>query len=236
MKKLIIAIDGHSSCGKSTMAKALAKKINYLYIDSGAMYRVITLFAIKQNLITNDTVNEEELKKHLSSLTISFQFNTDLNKHETYLNNENVENQIRTLEVSNQVSLVSKIGFVRDEMVRLQQDLGKGKGIVMDGRDIGTVVFPNADLKLFVTADVSIRAMRRYKELVEKGDSVTLEEVKENLEKRDLIDQSREVAPLKKAEDAYLLDNSELNQEEQLQWVINLMQKLFPENQQQFTN
>ncbi len=227
MKKLIIAIDGFSSCGKSTMAKALAKRINYLYIDSGAMYRIITLAALRNNLINNQIVDEEKLQEVLKSIEITFKFNEQIQKHESYLNGENVENEIRTITVSDNVSVISKIGFVRTEMVKQQQALGTQKCIVMDGRDIGTVVFPTAELKIFVTADPDIRAMRRYKELMEKGDSVTYEEVKANIEKRDFIDQNRDIAPLKKADDAIVLDNSNLNQEQQLEWVVNLINETF---------
>ncbi|MGE0087902.1 MAG: (d)CMP kinase [Bacteroidales bacterium] len=227
-KKIIIAIDGYSSSGKSTIAKATAKHLGYKYIDSGAMYRVVTLFAIRNNLINkaNSLVNEEELKKNLDSVHINFKINQDKNRQEIYLNNENVEDEIREMEVSNYVSFISKIKFVREKMVRIQQDLGIEKGIVMDGRDIGTVVFPNAELKIFMNANAEVRAERRYKELIEKGVSVSYEEILANVKSRDYIDETRSESPLRKAEDAIELDNSNMTEFEQLNWIIGLIEKL----------
>lgn len=227
-KKIIIAIDGYSSSGKSTIAKATAKHLGYKYIDSGAMYRVVTLFAIRNNLINkvNSLVNEEELRKHLDSVHINFKINPDKNRQEIYLNNENVEDEIREMEVSNYVSFISKIKFVREKMVRIQQELGIEKGIVMDGRDIGTVVFPHAELKIFMNAKAEVRAERRYKELVEKGVTVSYEEILANVKSRDHIDETRTESPLRKAEDAIELDNSNMTESEQLNWIIGLIEKL----------
>ncbi|MBI9067184.1 MAG: (d)CMP kinase [Salinivirgaceae bacterium] len=222
-KKLTIAIDGHSSCGKSTVAKSLAEELNYTYIDSGAMYRVVTLFCMENNLIKNDVVDEIKLQEELNNISIHFTYNKANKKYLTWLNGLLVEDKIRTIEVSNNVSVVSKIGFVRKKMVQLQQEMGKAGGIVMDGRDIGTVVFPNADLKIFMTASVNVRAERRFKELSEKGDCVSLKEVADNIEKRDYIDQNREISPLKKADDAFILDNSDLTREQQLTNIIELV-------------
>ena len=222
IKDIIIAFDGHSSCGKSTVAKAVAKKLNYTYIDSGAMYRVVTLLAMRKNLINGRNINRDLLKKELKNLHILFKTN-ELGEQQTYMNNENVEMEIRSLEVSNLVSYISELDFVRGQMVRLQQEMGKQKRIVMDGRDIGTVVFPDAELKIFMTASPQVRAERRYKELIAKGDQVSFEEVLANVEKRDYIDQHREIGPLKKAEDAVVLDNSNLTREEQLIWVLNVL-------------
>lgn len=222
---LIIALDGHSSCGKSTFAKVIAKELGYLFIDSGAMYRAVTLFAMQKGLINNGKVNQAELEKQLSNIDIDFRFIPSLQKHETYLNNENVEEKIRSMEVSSNVSEVSKIKAVRARLVALQQKLGEKKGIVMDGRDIGTVVFPNADIKIFLTASIEVRAQRRFKELSEKGDSVTLEEVKQNLAQRDHIDETREESPLKKADDALVLDNSDMTPAQQLVWFEKVLQQ-----------
>ncbi len=220
-KKLVIAIDGHSSCGKSTVAKALAKLLNYTYIDSGAMYRAITLFCISNGLIDNGIVDEVKLKDKIKDIDITFKYNSELNKHETYLNNENIEDEIRGLEVSNNVSIISKVAFVREEMVRLQQKMGDKKSIVMDGRDIGTVVFPNAEIKIFMTADVDIRAERRYKELTEKGDNISLKDIEDNIRNRDFLDETRDVSPLRKADDAIFLNNSKMTREEQLSWILD---------------
>lgn len=220
MKKITIAIDGFSSSGKSTMAKKLAKKIQYIYIDSGAMYRAVTLYCIDNNLFSEKELNIEELRKHINSIQISFQLNPDTQLPETYLNGINVENKIRTMEVSSKVSIVSTIDFVREAMVASQQALGKSKGIVMDGRDIGTVVFPDAELKIFVIASPEIRAKRRYDELKGKGMDVNYEEILNNVKERDYIDQNREVSPLRRADDAILLDNSEMSIEEQEDWLM----------------
>ena len=218
-KRITIAIDGHSSCGKSTMAKALARRIGYAYIDTGAMYRAVTLYCLEHGMINGDEVNKPRLRRHIPKIEIAFHVN-DEGKSETYLNGKNVEQEIRGMEVSNKVSLVSAIGFVRRAMVAQQQAMGRGKGIVMDGRDIGTVVFPDAELKVFVTASAEVRAERRYKELRSKGDSTTTyEEVLANVQERDLIDSTRKESPLRQAADALLLDNSNLTVEEQDEWM-----------------
>lgn len=222
MKKIVIAVDGFSSCGKSTMAKALAKELKYIYIDSGAMYRAVTLYSIQHGFFNNDVLNEEKLKASLDDIKISFKLNHDTQQPDTYLNGVNVEKEIRQMEVSNKVSIVSALKFVREKMVCLQQEMGKTKGIVMDGRDIGTVVFPDAELKVFVTATPEIRAERRLLELRTKGDNdTTFEEVLENINKRDYMDQHRTESPLKQAEDALVLDNSHMTREEQMQWLLN---------------
>ena len=226
-KKLIIAIDGHSSCGKSTLAKDLAKHFLYNYIDTGAMYRAVTLYVIENNLFEGKTIKEEKLKKDFDTgkIKIDFQYNPETKKSETLLNGKNVESQIRGIEVSSLVSPVAVIPFVRHELVNLQREMGKEGGIVMDGRDIGTNVFPNADLKIFLTADAEIRAERRYKELIGKGQKVSLEEILANVQERDHIDSTRKTNPLRQAEDAVLLDNSHISIEEQLQNAINLVNK-----------
>lgn len=221
MKKVVIAIDGFSSCGKSTMAKDLARKVNYIYIDSGAMYRAVTLYCLQNGLFDGDQLDEEKLREQIENVHISFKLN-EQSLPETYLNGKNVEAEIRDMEVSNKVSIVSAVAFVRKEMVRLQQQMGEKKGIVMDGRDIGTVVFPNAELKIFVTATPEIRAQRRFDELRAKGNTdVTYGEVFENLKQRDYLDQTRSEAPLKKADDALLLDNTNLTKEEQMSWLLS---------------
>lgn len=215
MKDIIIAIDGFSSCGKSTLAKQLAKKLNYMYIDSGAMYRAITLFALNNKYVSENNLNKQELVSMLNHVNLRFEFD-DNNSHITILNNSNVENEIRDIRVSSFVSLISKIPEVRKKMVALQREMGKNKRVVMDGRDIGTVVFPNAELKLFITADIEVRAKRRYAELKEKNLSASLEEIKNNIAERDRIDQSRSESPLRKAKDAILIDNSNISKEKQL--------------------
>ncbi len=225
-KKLIIAIDGHSSCGKSTVAKDLAKKIGYTYIDSGAMYRVVTLFAMRNHFISNDQVDENKLAHLIGQVAITFQYNNEQQRHETYLNGELVEDEIRNMNVSNNVSIIAKIKFVRDKMVAFQRELSKEGGVIMDGRDIGTVVFPNAELKIFMTADVEIRAIRRFKELKEKGEDISLDEIRENVKKRDFIDENRDESPLRKAEDAIVLNNSHLTPTEQLDWIVEQMNKI----------
>ena len=219
MKKITIAIDGYSSCGKSTMAKDLAKEIGYIYIDSGAMYRAVTLHCIEEGLIDNGVINEEKLKAQLPELQITFKLNPQTGKPQTYLNNRLVEDEIRTLAVSSKVSLVAALNFVRTAMVHLQQQMGKEKGIVMDGRDIGTTVFPDAELKIFVTASDEIRAQRRYDELQAKGESGSYEDILQNVRERDLIDTTRKVSPLCKADDAIVLDNSNMSIAEQKQWL-----------------
>lgn len=226
MRKITIAIDGFSSCGKSTMAKDLAKEIRYIYIDSGAMYRAVTLYCLENSLFNSDgSVNSEELEKHINDISVSFCLNEATLKPETFLNGVNVESKIRTMEVSSRVSLVAALGFVREALVKLQQEMGKSKGIVMDGRDIGTVVFPDAELKIFVTASAEIRAKRRYDELMAKGQEVSFDEILKNVEERDRIDQTRAVSPLRKADDAIVLDNSNMTVEEQKAWLINEYQK-----------
>lgn len=219
-KKIIIAIDGYSSCGKSTLAKSLARELGYIYIDSGAMYRVVTLVALKNKWITNRIPDKDKIIAGLKDISISFKFIPETEKNTTFLNGKNVEEQIRTLNVSENVSPVSAIREVREEMVKIQRKLGENRGIVMDGRDIGTVVFPEAELKIFMTASPEIRAKRRFDELSRKGLMVTMEEVRSNIEERDRIDQSREVSPLRQAEDAIVLDNTDYTLEGQLEWAL----------------
>ena len=225
MKKITIAIDGFSSCGKSTMAKDLAREIGYIYIDSGAMYRAVTLYSIENGIFNGDTIDTEKLKQRIDDIHISFRIDPETGRPNTYLNGVNVENKIRTMEVSSKVSPISALGFVREAMVAQQQEMGKAKGIVMDGRDIGTTVFPDAELKIFVTASAEIRAQRRYDELKAKGQETGFEEILENVKQRDHIDQTREVSPLKKADDALLLDNSHLTIAEQKEWLMAEYQK-----------
>jgi cytidylate kinase len=222
MKKIIIAIDGHSSCGKSTMAKDLAKKIGYTYIDSGAMYRALTLYCIEHHFFSGNELDLEILRKEIGNIRITFQKNEGAGYSDTYLNGRNVETQIRSMEVAGKVSLVAAVSFVREALVGQQQAMGQGKGVVMDGRDIGTVVFPNAELKIFVTASPDIRARRRLQELTAKGENTSFEEVLQNLEKRDYIDSTRKDGPLRKAADAVVLDNSTLTIDEQNQWLNKL--------------
>ena len=219
-KKIIIAIDGFSSCGKSTMAKELAKRLGYIYVDSGAMYRAITLYCLEHGLITGEEVDQVALEKALPTISITFKLNRN-GLPETYLDGKNVEREIRTMAVSDKVSQVSAIPFVRKALVSLQQALGKEKGIVMDGRDIGTTVFPDAELKIFVTASPEVRALRRCEELASKGAEVSFHKVLENVKKRDYIDQHREESPLVMAKDAVLLDNSTLSIEQQNEWLYN---------------
>lgn len=214
MKKIIVAIDGFSSCGKSTMAKELAREAGYIYVDSGAMYRAVSLFCIQNGLMTDTDINTTELEKQIKTIRISFKTNTE-GKSETYLNDKNVENEIRTLEVANGASRVSTLGFVRRELVRQQQLMGIEKGIVMDGRDIGTVVFPNAELKIFLTASPEIRAKRRLDEMAAKGETADYEAVLANVIERDDRDQNRSESPLRKADDAMIIDNTNLSREEQ---------------------
>lgn len=227
MKKIVIAIDGFSSNGKSTMAKSLAKQIGYIYIDSGAMYRAVTLYCIQQNLFEDGKLNESKLHNEIKNIKIEFHLNKDTGAPDTYLNGEKVESAIRSMEVSSKVSIVSAIPFVRHAMVALQQKMGKAKGIVMDGRDIGTVVFPNAEMKVFVTADATIRAQRRFDELRSKGNTeTTFDEVLENLKSRDHMDQTRAESPLIKADDAILLDNSHMTIDEQMQWLLEKFKQI----------
>lgn len=221
MKKITIAIDGYSSCGKSTMAKDLAREIGYIYIDSGAMYRAVTLYSLRNGFFTAQGIDTEALKAALPDIHISFKLNPETQRPITFLNDENVEEAIRTMEVSSRVSPIAALGFVREALVKQQQEMGNAKGIVMDGRDIGTVVFPNAELKIFVTASAEIRAQRRYDELKAKGQEASYKEILANVQERDYIDQHREVGPLRQADDAILLDNSHLSIAEQKQWLAD---------------
>ncbi|MBP7170662.1 MAG: (d)CMP kinase [Bacteroidales bacterium] len=225
-KKIVIAIDGFSSCGKSTFAKAIAKRLGYLYIDSGAMYRVVTLELLRRGLINDGVVDTSMLQSILKEINIGFSYDPVKMAYLTTLNGEVVEDEIRSPQVANHVSLVAAIPAVRTRLVELQRELGKKKGIVMDGRDIGTVVFPDAELKIFMTADPIVRARRRLKELQEKGLNVTLDEVLKNIEERDYIDQNRDVAPLRKADDAVVLDNTNMTVEEQMEWVEEMVKRL----------
>jgi cytidylate kinase len=222
MKKIVIAIDGHSSTGKSTVAKQLAHELNYIYVDTGAMYRAITLFAHQHKWIENDVLDQLSLVNKLPDVSISFQLNSSTQKSEVYLNGENVEDQIRDMTISSKVSLVAQVSEVREKLVQIQQEMGEQKGIVMDGRDIGTVVFPDAELKLFMTASAKIRAQRRYDELQRSNSAISYEEVFENVVQRDKLDSEREHSPLKQAEDAVLIDNSNLSQDEQFKLILQL--------------
>lgn len=229
MKKITIAIDGFSSCGKSTMAKDLAREIGYIYIDSGAMYRAVTLYSLQHNLIQGETIDTDGLKNQLKDIHISFKLNPETGRPDTYLNGVNVETDIRTMAVSSKVSLIAALDFVRQAMVMQQQEMGKAKGIVMDGRDIGTTVFPDAELKIFVTASPEIRAQRRYDELKGKGQEANYDDILENVKQRDYIDQHREVSPLRKADDALLLDNSHMTIAEQKRWLTEQFNKITAE-------
>ena len=220
MKKITIAIDGHSSCGKSTMAKDLARTVGYVYVDTGAMYRCVTLYALRHGLFTADGINEDALHQQMPNIQISFQFNAQTGRPDTYLNGELVENDIRTMEVSSHVSPIATLGFVREAMVAQQQQMGKDTCVVMDGRDIGTVVFPDAELKIFVTASAEVRAQRRYDELKGKGMEADYEDILKNVQERDYIDSHREVSPLRQADDAILLDNSHMTIPEQQAWLL----------------
>ena len=219
MKKITIAIDGHSSCGKSTMAKDLAREIGYIYIDSGAMYRAVTYYCLQHDLFTEDSVKLPELQAAMPDIRITFRLNAE-GRPETYLNGECIEKEIRGMAVSSRVSLIATIGFVREAMVALQQQMGKDKGIVMDGRDIGTTVFPDAELKVFVTASAEVRAQRRYDELRAKGEEASYESILENVKERDRIDSGRAISPLRKADDAILLDNRHMTIPEQKAWLL----------------
>lgn len=222
MRKIIIAIDGYSSCGKSTMAKNLAKEIGYVYVDTGAMYRAVTLFALRKGFFkTDDGVDEEALKASLPDIHITFRLNNATGRPDTYLNDENVEQEIRDMKVSAHVSVIAALPFVRQLLVAQQQLMGKEKGIVMDGRDIGTVVFPHAELKVFVTASPEVRAQRRYDELKQKGQDVSFDDILKNVQERDYIDSHRATSPLRKADDAIELDNSHLTIAQQQQWLLD---------------
>lgn len=218
-KKIVIAIDGHSSCGKSTMAKTLARLLGYIYIDSGAMYRAVTLYSLRKGWIKKGKPDTEKVIGGLNDMKITFRWDNETEKNTTFLNGENIEEEIRQLEVSQNVSPISTIAEVRHEMVRQQRENGKNKGIIMDGRDVGTVVFPDAELKIFMTAAPEIRAQRRFLELKEKGLEVDFDEILANVEERDKIDSTRKVSPLK-ADDALVLDNSNLTREKQLEWAL----------------
>jgi cytidylate kinase len=224
-KKLIIAIDGYSSCGKSTFAKSVAKELNYLFIDSGAMYRAVTLYCMRNNLIGPSGVNSEGVMAELNNIHIDFVYNPDIGEHETFLNSENVEKEIRSMEVTSYVSRISQIPEVRSRLVELQRQIGITKGIVMDGRDIGTVVFPDAEIKIFMTASVDIRAKRRFDELKNKAINVDFEEIKRTIIARDIADENRDISPLKRADDAIILDNSRMSVEEQMLWIRKIIEK-----------
>ena len=234
MKKIIIAIDGHSSCGKSTMAKQLAKEIGYVYVDTGAMYRAVTLYALRNGLFPEEGIKEAELKAAVEAgkIQISFQFNPETGRPDTYLNGEKVEDEIRQMAVSNHVSPIAALPFVRALLTQQQQAMGKAKGIVMDGRDIGTAVFPQAEMKVFVTASAEVRAERRYKELMGKATTeeekaaLNFQEILKNVQERDYIESHRETAPLRQAEDALVLDNSHLTREEQSAWLLAKYQEI----------
>lgn len=221
MKKITIAIDGYSSCGKSTMAKDLAREVGYIYVDTGAMYRAVTLYALRHSLFLSDgSVDTGALEKAMPQIEISFRVNEETGRPDCYLCGQLVEREIRTLEVSSRVSLVAAIPFVREALVAQQQRMGKDKGVVMDGRDIGTVVFPDAELKIFVTASAEVRAQRRYDELKEKGTPASYEDILKNVEERDYMDTHRETSPLRQAADALVLDNSQLTIAQQKEWLM----------------
>ena len=223
MKKITIAIDGYSSCGKSTIAKALAANLGYSYVDTGAMYRAVTLYCLEQGLIKDHAFDEHEVVLALEEIHLTFKFNPNAKTSETYLNGKNVEKEIRAMDVSASVSPISKIHDVRVRLVALQREMGKNKGVVMDGRDIGTNVFPDAELKIFMTADPEVRTHRRYDELAAKGVKITFEEVRENLISRDHEDSHRKENPLVKADDAIVLDNTDMTRDEQLEFVMKLV-------------
>lgn len=221
MRKITIAIDGYSSCGKSTMAKDLAREIGYIYVDTGAMYRSVTLFAMRNSLFDEDgSIKTDELKSRMNEINISFKLNSETGRPDTYLNGELVEKEIRTMEVSANVSKIAALPFVREALVAQQQAMGKEKGIIMDGRDIGTVVFPDAELKIFVTASAEVRAQRRYDELKVKGMPADFDDILKNVKERDYIDSHRETSPLRMADDALELDNSHMTIEEQKAWLM----------------
>ena len=229
MKKITIAIDGFSSTGKSTLAKQVANQLGYIYVDTGAMYRAVTYFAMQHNFVSETHLDADGLIKNLTNVSLQFRFNEKLGFAEMYLNNKNIETAIRTIEVSRLVSKIAEISQVRSKLVEQQQQMGQNKGIVMDGRDIGTVVFPNADLKLFMTANTTTKAQRRYDELIEKGQEVTFDEVLQNVQERDYIDTHRDDSPLVKAEDAIEIDNSNLTKNEQFELVMELVHEISQE-------
>jgi cytidylate kinase len=224
-KKLIIAIDGYSSCGKSTFARSIAKMMNYIFIDSGAMYRAVTLYCMRKKYIGERDLDITSILRDIADIRIDFIYNPYINEYETFLNFENVEKEIRSMEVASHVSRISQIPEVRTRMVELQRQIGSQKGIVMDGRDIGTVVFPDADIKIFMTATVDIRARRRFDELKEKGVTVDFEEIKRNIIARDIADENRDISPLRRADDAIILDNTRMTVKEQLMWVTKIIDK-----------
>ncbi len=226
MSKITVAIDGYSSCGKSTLAKALAQKLNYNYIDTGAMYRAVTIYCLRNGIIEDHKIDHEKLLVSLNDIEVSFVYNTLTKTSEVFLNGEHVEREIRTMEVANNVSAIASIKPVREKMVILQRAMGKSKGVIMDGRDIGSHVFPNAELKLFMTADTDVRTQRRLDELSSKGEHHSFEDVKHNLLKRDHDDTTRKENPLVQAKDAVVLDNTDLNKEEQLNYVLKLIDDL----------
>ena len=225
-KKIVIALDGFSSCGKSTFAKAIAAKLGYIFIDTGAMYRAVALYALEQGAIVDGVVDEAQVVELLGEVEISFRFNAERGASDIYVNGVYAEDRIRGIEVSNCVSKVSSIGAVREKLVAMQQQMGRERGVVMDGRDIGTVVFPDAELKIFMTADPKVRAERRYKELTAKGEEVTMEEILENVISRDQADMTRAISPLRRAEDALELDNSYMSVEEQMAWFMERYNKI----------
>ena len=224
--KIIIAIDGHSSCGKSTVAKEIAQKLNYIFIDSGAMYRAVTLYCLRNNLIDNGIVDIPKLMDNIGKIKVYFLYNSETRHNDIWLNSDNVENEIRLHAVSQNVSPVAAVAGVRHLLVDLQQEMGKSKGIVMDGRDIGTVVFPDAELKIFMTAKPDVRAKRRFDELTAKGEKVSYDEIMENILERDRYDETRTESPLLKADDAIILDNSYMNRDEQLQWILSRIEEI----------
>ncbi len=224
-KRLIIAIDGYSSCGKSTFAKAIARELKYIYIDSGAMYRAVTLFCIRKGYVSEDNLDMQGILTDLPDIHISFIYNPDRMEYETFLNSENVETDIRGFEVSSHVSRISQIHQIRARMVELQRQIGVFKGIVMDGRDIGTVVFPDADIKIFMTASVEIRAKRRFDELKEKNIDIEFDEIRNNIIARDIADENRDISPLRKAGDALLLDNTRMSVADQMDWIRKIIDR-----------
>ena len=229
-KKIVIAIDGFSSCGKSTLAHSLATSLGYIYIDSGAMYRAVTLYSMRKGYILNGIPDDNRITGALDRINIEFLYNPVSGEFETHLNSENVEREIRSIDVSSYVSPVSTIPQVRTKLVALQRQIGLSKGIVMDGRDIGTVVFPEAELKIFMTASVDIRAKRRYDELTGKGIVVDFEDVRQNIIARDITDENRDISPLRRADDAIILDNSRMTVEQQMEWVRGIIEKKINES------
>lgn len=224
-KKIIIAVDGFSSCGKSTFAKAIAARLGYIFIDTGAMYRAVALHALENGAIRSGVIDEEAVVALLKDMAITFRFNPERGASDIYVNGDRVEGKIRTIEVSNCVSGVSAIAEVRRKLVAMQQEMGRRRGVVMDGRDIGTVVFPDAELKIFMTADPAVRAQRRYDELTAKGQRVTLEEIERNVRERDEADMSRAISPLRRADDAVVLDNSHMTVAEQMEWLMRMVEE-----------